>query len=330
MSHGLEQFGDLTSFVSARELPWHRLGTVVDHAMTAEEALKLAHLAGWNVRKEPLFTRVGTQDLEVENKFAIVRDNPFVRGQVDVFDVVGGVYSVIQNEDTTALADAITDESGAHYETAGSLRGGREVFVSMKLPDTMNIGGKDPVDTYLTIVNTHDGTKALRVIVTNVRVVCWNTLNAALRNNDGIFSLRHTAGNGGAAARARETLALGFKYVQDFEAEAEKMIQQEMNNREFDRLVASLWPIKDDDSELVSSRLYEHREKTRQLFESSPTSTEIKGTNWAAYQAVTEYLDHFSPVPGQHGSGAQDARAEKILSGKMNKFKERAFQLTSV
>lgn len=330
MSHLLEQFEDKTAFVSARELPWHRLGTVVDHTMTADEALTLAHLKGWNVRKEPVFARVGTVDIEMENKFAIVRDNPFT-GAPEAFEVVGKVYHPVQNEETTELADTIVSESGAHYETAGSLRGGREVFVSMKLPDTMTVGGKDVMDTYLTVMNSHDGASALRVVVTNVRVVCKNTQQAALRNNDGIFSLRHTRGNGGAASRARQTLELGFKYVAEFEEAAERMIQQEMTNREFDRMVAALWPISDSDSDLVSERLHHHRDSARTLFESSPTSAEIRGTNWAGYQAITEYLDHFSPIPATVNEHfARTARAEKILAGKMNKFKERAFQLSAV
>ena len=98
--------------------------------------------------------------LEVPDQFATVRTNP-VTGRPDVLGVVGRGYTPIQNEEHAALLDALVDESGAHFETAGSLRGGRQVFLTMKLPTTMQIGGVDPVDLYLIAFNSHDGTSAL-------------------------------------------------------------------------------------------------------------------------------------------------------------------------
>jgi len=181
MAHELETWSDGTaSFVSAREHAWHRLGTVLPAEFDAAQAMQYARLGGWNVRTMALQTAPVLSDdgvfgaLPVPDQFATVRTNP-VSGSVDVLGVVGRGYTVIQNEEHADLLNRVVDEGGAHFETAGSLRGGRSVFLSMKLPRTMNVGGIDPVDLYLIALNSHDGTSAFRLLVSPVRVVCANT-----------------------------------------------------------------------------------------------------------------------------------------------------------
>jgi Domain of unknown function (DUF932) len=56
--------------------------------------------------------------IPVPDMFATVRDNPVVTGQIDYLGVVGTKYEPVQNESSCAVLDAITDESGAHFETA--------------------------------------------------------------------------------------------------------------------------------------------------------------------------------------------------------------------
>jgi len=210
MAHELETWSDGTaSFVSARQHAWHRLGTVLPAEFDAAQAMSYARLGGWNVRTMALQTApVLSADgvfgaLPVPDQFATVRTNP-VSGSVDVLGVVGRGYTVIQNEEHSDLLNRVVDESGgACFETAGSLRGGRSVFLSMKLPRTMNIGGIDPVDLYLIALNSHDGTSAFRLLVSPVRVVCANTQALALRRAQSSFSIRHTSGAKGNIAGPR-------------------------------------------------------------------------------------------------------------------------------
>src|SRR6476659_1594702 len=148
MAHQLETWANgSASFVSAREHAWHRLGTVLPEQFDAAQAMQYAKLGGWNVRKEPLTTTVITGDgvstLSVPDQFASVRTNP-VTGRPDVLGVVGRGYTPIQNEAHARILDLLVDESGAHFETAGSLRGGRQVFLTMRMPESMRIGGHDP------------------------------------------------------------------------------------------------------------------------------------------------------------------------------------------
>jgi phage/plasmid-like protein (TIGR03299 family) len=175
MAHELEQLADgSTAFATARIPAWHQLGTVTTGCMTAAEVLATARLDRWQVRKIPL---VGVDPvtgihLPAPDKRMTVRTTP-VTGEVGYLGVTGKAYVPVQNEDCTELLDLLVDASDAVYETAGSLRGGRQVFITMRLPDGVRIAGIDPVDIYLAVTTSHDGSSALRVDAVPLRMVCY-------------------------------------------------------------------------------------------------------------------------------------------------------------
>jgi phage/plasmid-like protein (TIGR03299 family) len=324
--------GTRQAFASARVAAWHGLGTVVDHAMSAAEALQLAHLADWNVRKAPITATVpfgaGTLALPIPDRFAIIRDSPFERGQIDTLGVVGSKYVPFQNEENTDIIDAIRGEAHGTFETAGALRGGRDVFVTTLLPETMLVGGVDPVRTYLAALNSHDGSSALRFLLTNVRVVCSNTQEAAIRGASTIFSRRHTrAGTDGIAIQARALLDLTFKYNVAFEAEAEKMIQATMSEAGFWDIVAELYPVDEQSPNITQARAEGHRQALMRAWSESETLDGIHDTRWAAYQTVTEYLDHAIPVLGKSGEDAVAARHLAAIGLRRGGVKAHAFDL---
>lgn len=338
MSHELETFANgETAFVSAREDAWHRLGTVLDHTFTAEEALQHAHLAGWDVRKVALRTQVmkGSKgkftSLDVPNSYATIRTNP-VTGEPEVLGTVGGQYTPIQNEDHCELLNTLVDQSGAHFETAGSLKGGKEVFVTMKMPETITIGGIDETEINIAALNSHDGTSSFRFLVTPVRIVCANTQAAAIRSARSTFNVRHTANSRNVIAEAREALGLTFKFVDAFQTEAEKMIQQSMTEAAFFEIVNKIWVPSEKDSPRAKNVAAERTAALGQLFLESSTTREIRGTRYAAYNAFTEYVDHFAPVNlGKNAATEADARALRTLTSKgANDIKTEAFQLLSV
>lgn len=170
MAHQIEQFDDGTAaFFTARQDAWHRLGTTTAGCLTAADVMTVAHLGGWDIRKEPL--RTAESDLVVPGRFATTRRHPKT-GQREVLGTVGNAYQVVQNEQVCDLLNMIVDATGAHFETAGSLRGGREVFVTMKLPDSLRVAGTDQLDLYLAMCTSHDASRVGRVLVTPVRIVC--------------------------------------------------------------------------------------------------------------------------------------------------------------
>lgn len=324
MSHEIEQHGEQAAAVFARQDAWHQLGTTLDDVFTAEQAMSVGHLGGWDVRKTPLSTRVGGRFVAVPDKFATVRTSPW-DGKPEALGVVGKSYTPIQNEENAEFLNALVDESGAHFETAGSLRGGREVFITMKMPSTISVGGVDKVDVYLAALNSHDGSHAFRTIVTPVRVVCANTQAAALQNNSGMYVVRHTTNAQKNVAQARESLGMTFKYVEAFEAEAERMLAEPMKEVEYIKFLEASFESKRDDehSELQAGAL--------RLWRESDTLDAIKGTRWAAYQCITEYVDHFVPVRGGSGLDVAKVRAERLLNSTARPaLKRRAFDLLSV
>ena len=186
MAHNLDTTNGQTAFVSARKDAWHHLGVTLPDAFTAEDAMEHGLLGGWNVRTQPLFAHVKSEDetddspasqIEIPNRYAVVRNNPVIVGHARVltsFDplgVVGSAYHPIQNEAHAEFLNTLVDESGAHFETAGAIDGGRKVFITMKMPGHMKVGGVDQVDMYLAALNSHDGSLPFTIMVTPVRVV---------------------------------------------------------------------------------------------------------------------------------------------------------------
>ncbi|HCT77970.1 MAG TPA: DUF945 domain-containing protein [Micromonosporaceae bacterium] len=369
MAHELEKLADgRTAFASARVPGWHRLGYVADDLMDAATMLDKSELGGWNVRKSIGIAAVvssgrcleckravgakhtqkctvpgeddrGSTDLvvtdldtavpmEVPGWYSTLRTVP-VSGEVQVLGVVGEDYTPVQNEELAEFLTSITEVSGAVFETAGSLRGGEDVFMTLKLPDGVKVGGVDDVDLYLAGLNSHTGRKKLQVITTPVRVVCANTERAALGNHRSNYTFRHTPGISGRIAEAREALKITFDWAKVFKVEAESMITTKMSNDQFGELIKAVWPEK-----FVGPTAEWRSPETSQwetlegLFKSANTQENIRGTVWAGYQSVVEYLDWQIPVTGvEDQETANRVRSTRSFSGTYDPLKIDTFKI---
>jgi phage/plasmid-like protein (TIGR03299 family) len=320
MAHELEQFSDgTTAFFTARQDAWHRLGTVTIDCLTAEQVMQTAYLGGWDVRTEAL--RTVESAAPVPNRYATTRVHP-KSGSREVLGLVGSTYRVVQNEEACQLLDLIVDETGAHYETAGSLRGGREVFVTMRLPQTMRIAGVDEVDLYLAMCTSHDASRLGRVLISPTRVVCANTMRAAFADNVGSYTFRHSGDIFGKLQDVRDALGLVPVYLDQFQEAAEKMIDRQLEWDQLQAISEQLWPLGDDDGESAYLKRMARERDLKHLFEQAPTQENIRGTALGAYNSVVEWLDHFQPARGDNH------RAHKVLTdGAVNTVKEKAFAL---
>lgn len=328
MAHHIETHEGEAAAIFARTDAWHRLGTTVrGRAFTAEEAMRIGHLGGWSVRRLPLtateITSDGVTTLDAPG-FATVRTNPFTH-QAEALGVVGNGYTPLQNEEHAEFLNLLADESGAVFDTAGSLRGGRQVFITMQLPDSLMVGGQDRIDLNIAALNSHDGSSAFRILVTPVRVVCANTQAAALGDHQSSFAIRHTRNAKNAVQAARNALGLTFEYVEAFQAEAEHLINTTLTDEKFDALVTDLFGTTDrDDSPRTQAADRERRDTLAWLWNDAETLTDIRGTAWAGYQVVAEYLDHYSPVRAK--ANREVARATRLLtSDGPAKIKRRAW-----
>ena len=331
MAHELYTDGTNYAAAVARTMAWHQLGSfVADDDMSVDEALRLAYLADWNVRKVPLLASVdtdaGNQLVEIDIQFGVVHDSPF-DGQPRALGVVGNYYTPIQNEESFAVLQQLVDENDLRIETAGALRNGSQTFVTMRVPEPMMIGGADPVDLFITALNSHNGSIPFTLLVSPVRVVCANTMNAALRNQHGSYKIRHTEGSAVKVAEARDALNLSFKYLDAFEVEAERMIAAQLTTDEFRRIVAAEFGPTPDDSDRITANKEKRVNEFVDLFLNSPTNADIRGTRWAGYHVFTEYHDHYSTV---RGTNATMTRALRTLADTTVSVKERAFDLFRV
>lgn len=204
MAHNLN-FNERTgkySFFSVQQKAWHTLGQVVEQYPTSAEAIKYAGL-DFEVIKSPLYTR-GTEvsisnDGEIDEGGNILLPDNFATMRTDtnqVFGVVGKEYQIVQNKDAFAFFDAIVGGGdGILYETAGALGNGGRVFITAKLPDYIRVGnGDDVTEKFIFLTTSHDGTGSITAAFTPVRIVCQNTLNAALSNMTNVVRIRHTSG----------------------------------------------------------------------------------------------------------------------------------------
>ena len=317
MSHEIERFTDgSAAFASSRVPAWHHLGTVTGDAMTAAEAITTAKLGGWNVRKIPVAgrTTTGTPDAPIEewidapDMAMTVRTNPVTSG-VDYLGIVGSSYTPVQNEACAELLDLLVDASGAHFETAGSLYGGRRVFITLKLPDGIRIAGVDDLDLYLAVSTSHDGSQALRVDATPVRVVCANTQRLALKRSVGHYTFRHTTNVKTKIQQARAAIGISYAYRDAFAAEAERMLDTELGLDAFRGVCEQIWPTPDADAPVRTRNTHTRRARSLEyLFAESPTQAGIRNTAWAGLQAVVEHLDFYSPAADQ------DVRAKRTLT----------------
>ena len=303
MAHELETQNGVASFASLREPAWHGLGTVFTEEKTTSEMLVAANLNNWNVRLEdmPIPSHLSS-DKEYQY---VVRTNPTDKTQTDILGVVGERYHVLQNEDLFSFGDNILD-GGGRWETAGSLKGGRQVFGSLALERETVLdpnGVADVVKTYLLINTSHDGSIAIQASITPVRVVCANTLNVALnrtKKKDGVkqsFKIRHTQTANGKVQIARQTLGLANAYMDEFDKMAHAMIAKEISAKDFNDIILAAYPKPDKDTKGAVKK-WENKVDVINDIYTGEYNGMISGNAWGAFNALTERLDWYRSARG--------------------------------
>lgn len=293
MTHGVRAAGE-------RIMQWQALGKELPGTFSAEEAMREGLLGNWNVRKVPefAFTEDGTR-LEVPGRYAVIRDNPHRKGTCDVIGSVGSVYHPIQNEEHCALLNALVDESGSNFVAAGALDNGKRVFITMKMPGHIKVGGVDKIDNYLTALNGHDGSTKFTVATTPIRDACTNVLNMGFMGKPAAYTVRHTRNSTkGLVGEARRVLDLSFAYLDAFQEQAERLINTTLTQARFEEIVTAAYGPDEDAGAAARTRAERKVEQMVDLFSEASTQAGIRETAWAGLNAITEWNDHFTPVRG--------------------------------
>ena len=266
-----------------RETPWHGLGTKVDEAPTSAEAIKLAGL-DWNVVCEPIYT---ADNIEIPNMKANIRDT-----DRSVLGVVSDRYKIVQNKEAFEFTDSLINEE-VRYETAGSLKNGKVVWMLAKMPSTTIVG--DEFDRYFLFSNSHDGTSAVRCCLTNIRVVCKNTLNLALREAKRSWRYTHAGDLASKIVDAKNTLIYANEYNKAFAKEAERLANEKLTKAETERLIDKMFAIPKD----ASARKVTNAEYKREQFMRAFNEDDINNfryTKWGLINSLSDYSYHSSPL----------------------------------
>lgn len=285
-------------------VPWHGLGTTIPGTMTPAQAIQHAGL-DWRVSLQPLqCAHPDFNGLEIPARAVVRMDTS------DVLGVVGDRYAVVQNEDLAAVLDAVVD-TGARIDTAGSLLGGRLVWFAAALGDFEAAG--DRHRDFLVLSHGHDGTRAVTIRRTAVRVVCWNTLTASDRSPGAFFSVRHTESAEARIGAIGRLIAAGDETRAAFQAAAARMARWKLTEREQVEFVLRSLKL-DPDAEIASMKRKIEAAKAALAWERAHASGDPDSA-WIAAQGATHYLAHETASKGSSSDDGRERRLASVLGG---------------
>jgi phage/plasmid-like protein (TIGR03299 family) len=340
MAHNIhynEQTGQ-HSFFSVKEKAWHGLGTILEGYPDTQQALKMAGL-DFIVEKRPVFTydnenQQADEDNEIKipeircpNHFATIRtDNEEVLG------IVGRDYEVVQNTDAFSFFDSIVGGDGIQYETAGALGRGERIFITAKLPDYIKVGRNDLIEQYLFLTTSHDGFGSITAAFTPIRIVCNNTLNAAMGRNSNAIKIRHTASAKDKLEQAHRVMGISNRLSAQLEDIFNRWSKVRITDQQVLQLIQrAMVPNKEVLTNLLTGKEDEtstyFKKMVSNVYEYAMTSPSQQqettaGTVFGAYNAVTGYLQNVR----QYKDG--EAKIKSIFLGGMAQMRtQSAFEL---
>lgn len=329
-NHNLSRASGRAEMFYVGDAPWHGLGTKVEGSATSAVAIEAAGL-GWDVEIRPIQT---DQGVAVPMAKAVARKDTGA-----IFGVVGNRYVPVQNREAFSFLDSLVGEHELEYETAGALGGGERVWMLARVPGELRVAGTEDVTRpYLLLHNTHDGSGSLRCHFTGVRVVCQNTLALANRVGEGQgISLRHVGSIREKIAQARQTLGIAAKVFAKAQENINTLASVKLDaatvSRYFEELIPD--PLPDPETQEVSAvalrNAQDARGKLGELFEEGAGAqmAGVRHTMWAAYNSVTEYVDHVTKTTDRTKALTRDARESRLASawfGPGAQLKSRAFE----
>lgn len=301
-----------SGFLAHGEPAWHGMGVVLQDPPDSEAALIAAGL-DWSVIQRPILT---TPDdlgdlIEVPQFVANLRasDN-------SILGVVSDQYRVVQNREAFNFMDSLVgeDERTVHYETAGSLRSGKVIWLLACLDENRKILG-DEVRPYLLFTNSHDGSHAVRVLQCTTRVVCMNTLNMALRETSGAyrtFAIRHTGDVQAKVAEARRVVGLTTTYLDSLMKQAESLAAIKLGERQEEVAIERLFPVTPESTPRIEARVLDERMQFERCLKVDNLA-DFQHTGWGFVNAAADYADH--KEPSRWTQTWKEIRFEQVVNG---------------
>lgn len=315
--HGLDLVNGKAQLYTAGPTSWHGLGNHIPEGVSdIDEVLKLSGL-DWLAVTTPVryIDHLGMLR-QVDDRFALYReDTGAPLGVVGTDYEAGGV---VQNRTGFEFLQDLFNLYDVVWQSAGPLRGGKKTFVSMRLPEGVVVdadGVNDHVDIYVVAINSFDGKSPFMNLVTPWRVECANTERFSIRDAITTWKVRHTRNALSNLDRARTALKIGLQYREAFGAEENLLAQTTLTIDGFHEVIRSedLWPIADDATKNAQTRHAAKMDIIDGLW--AKNTTKLGRTAYAAERAITEYIDHHTPVKAPKTLTEDIVRATRALEG---------------
>ena len=334
MGHNLN-FNERTgnySFFSVQEKAWHGLGQIVSDYPTSAAAIQFAGL-DYEIAKRPNKHELpsGKSILSKSSFFTYRTDNEAVLGAS-----VGKDYHIVQNREAFAFFDAIVGGGdGILYETAGALGDGERIFITAKLPGYIRVGnGDDITEKYIFLTTAHDGSGSITAAFTPIRVVCQNTLNAALKGMANVVRIKHTAGAKQRLEDAHKVMGLADSLSTQLEGIFNNWASVKVSDTEVRKLIElALCPNKEtfdllkkgaqDELSTVFKNTVNDAFSYAMMSDTQLMDT-TKGTLFGAYNAVTGYYQNVRSYKDR-----EDKLKSLVMGGTAQGKAQKAFELCS-
>lgn len=304
MAHNVE-----TMFSAGRVKPWHYAETsevtkLIQEAPTSKDALRYAGL-DWEVQQTPVYMENG---IEIPNYKANVRstDN-------SCLGIVTDRYQIVQNTEAFEFTDAIvgeTENGVVTYETAGSLCGGRKIWLLAKMPVQKVLD--DDVEPYMFFSNSHDGSGAIKVGMTPIRIVCNNTLNMALAGAKRSWSTKHVGDMQSKLEEAKLCLSMADQYMQNLDIEAERLANAKLYKEQIDEILDEMFPIDDNDTDRKKQNIQSVKDDFYVAY-FMPDILKFGESAWRAVNAMSDMVTHAAPK--RNTKNFHENRWGKIMDG---------------
>jgi phage/plasmid-like protein (TIGR03299 family) len=301
-----------------REGAWHGLGTVIQEKQSTGQFMKAAGM-DWQVESFPLFNEDGTK---VEGWQQLRRSDTG-----ELLHVAKSTWMPVQNEESFTWFDPFIQDGDLFLSAAVSLKGGKRIALTAEFtqPVQADVVQNDPVQLKLVLFNSHDGSLAVGVKFTPIRVVCANTLAMVTQGEQGNFvgevnisarsaRIKHTKNVSTNLVKVREQIDLARRCFQEVTVPQ----YQAMSNKE---LTTELWRVylaqlfEKEDVNNVHEKLRAYDGLTEKLENGAGQNLPgVRGTMWGAYNAVTEWCKDKGNV-------------DSVLFGTYNRTIQRAHEL---
>ena len=333
-------------------VPFRYKGSInVEDCETSRDVMIKANL-DWEVSKCEVVAKMPSHGENFEDANSFFHGNHQYRECNNIFatyrtdcnvplGIVKERYTPVQNIDAFTFFDNAIGKDKAIWQTAGFFGNGERIFVSAKLPNNIFVKG-DPVDNYLVFTTSHDGSSGVKILFTPIRIICENTLNAAIRQSSNYVSFRHTRSVHENLDIAHEILGLcksKIVYLQeqynamynikmsDNQAQTmfantiltdEEQFRIKQTGHTIEQIILRDWRAIEDSK--ISMKKVNTLSEINNYYYHGIGQKEIIGTGWGAYNAITGY---YSNIDNSNGI----KRMDSLLYGdKANKI-ERAGNL---